>query len=76
MRQPRLRCVLIDVIDVVGSPSPLKDPGSVLEGGVKLCQRQLVEVLRPLVTEFVRNFGREDATPHQRGSNGSLLGRI
>ena len=48
-----------------------------LKGGVKVCQRQLVnELLGFLVTEFVRNFGREDATPYQRGSNGSLLGRI
>ena len=44
------------------------------------CQRQLVnEVLGPLVTEFVRNFGREDPTAYQRGqrgSNASLLGRV
>src|SRR5262249_17946049 len=46
-------------------------------GGVNVCQRQLVnEMLRLLVTEFVRNFSREDATPYQRGSNGGLLGRI
>jgi hypothetical protein len=44
---------------------------------VNVCQRQLVnEVLGPLVTEFVPNFGREGATPIQRGSNASLLGRI
>ena len=24
----------------------------------------------------LRNFGREDATPYQRGSNASLLGRV
>jgi len=54
-----------------------KEPSSVLKGGVKVCQQQLVnELLGPLVTEFVRNFSREDATPYQRGSNGSLLGRI
>jgi len=29
-----------------------------------------------LITEFVRNFGREDAPPYQRGSNSGLLGRI
>src|SRR5262245_22226212 len=41
-----------------------RDPGSVLKGGVNVCQRQLVnEVLGPLVTEFVPNFGREGATP-------------
>ena len=47
-----------------------------LKAGVNVCQRELVEVLRSLITEFVRNFGRENATPYQRGSNGSLLGRI
>jgi hypothetical protein len=55
----------------------LKEPSSVLKGGVKVCQQQLVnELLGPLVTEFVRNFSREDATPYQRGSNGGLLSRI
>jgi hypothetical protein len=34
------------------------------------------EVLGPLATEFVRNFGREDATPYQHGSNASLLDRV
>src|SRR6516164_4262254 len=54
-----------------------EDIGSALQGGVNVCQRQLVkEVLGPLVTEFIRNFGREDATPIQRGSNASLLGRV
>jgi len=48
----------------------------VLKGGKQVCQRQLVKMLGLLVTEFVRNFSREDATPNQRGSNGSLLGRI
>ena len=39
--------------------------------------RQLInEVLGSLVTEFVRNFDREDATPYQRSSNASLLGRV
>ena len=48
-----------------------------LKGSVKLRQRRLVnEVLGLLVTEFVRNFGREDATPYQRGSNGGLLSRV
>src|SRR5262245_55994958 len=64
---------------VVDRPSTflVNDPGSALKGGVNVCQRQLVnEVLRPLVTEFVRNFDREDATPIQRGSNASLLGRV
>ncbi len=36
---------------------------SVLKGGAKVCQRQLVnEMLGPLVTEFARNLGREAAT--------------
>jgi len=54
-----------------------EDIGNVLKGGVNVCQQQLVnELLGPLVTESVRNFSREDATPYQRGSNGGLLGRI
>ena len=57
--------------------SSLYPSSSVLKGGVKVCQQQLVnELLGPLVTKFVRNFGREGATPIQRGWNGSLLGRI
>jgi hypothetical protein len=40
--------------------------GSALKQGMNVCQRQLVnEVLGPLVTEFIRNFGGEDATPIQ-----------
>jgi len=40
--------------------------GSALKRGVNVCQRQFVnEVLGPLVTEFIRNFGGEDATPIQ-----------
>src|SRR5262245_1616165 len=51
--------------------------GSVCKGGVNVCQRRLVnEVLGPLVTKFVRNFGCEGATPIQRGSNASVLGRV
>jgi hypothetical protein len=54
-----------------------EDISSALKGGVNACQRQLVnEVFGPLVTEFVRNFGREGATPIQRGSNASLLHRV
>jgi hypothetical protein len=50
---------------------------SVLKRGMNVCQRQFVnEVLALLVTEFVRNFGGEGATPIQRGSNASLLGRV
>jgi hypothetical protein len=59
------------------TPHRAEDIGSALKGGVNVCQRQLVnEVLGPLVTEFVRNFGREGATPIQRGPNASLLGRV
>src|SRR5262249_59685589 len=37
-----------------------EDIGSALKGSVNVCQRQLVnEVLGPLVTKFVRNFGRK-----------------
>ena len=54
-----------------------EDIGSVLKGGVKVCQRRLVnELLGPLVTEFVPNFGREGATPIQRSSNASLFARV
>jgi hypothetical protein len=39
---------------------------SALKRGVNVCQRQFVnEVLGPLVTEFIRNFGGEDATSIQ-----------
>jgi hypothetical protein len=39
---------------------------SALKRSVNVCQRQFVnEVLGPLVTEFIRNFGGEDATPIQ-----------
>jgi hypothetical protein len=37
-----------------------KNIGSALKSGVDICQRQLInEVLGRLVTEFIRNFGRE-----------------
>ena len=56
---------------------PAEDIGSALKAGVNVCQRQPVnEVFGPLVTKFVRNFGREGATPIQRGSNASLLDRV
>jgi hypothetical protein len=53
-----------------------EDPGSVLKGGVKVCKRPLVNEVRATVTEFVPNFGREGATPIQRGFNAGLLGRV
>src|SRR5262245_28378137 len=49
---------------------------SVLKRGVNVCQQFVNEVLALLVTELVRNFGCEDATPIQRDSNASLLGRV
>src|SRR5258707_14016498 len=50
---------------------------SALKGVVNFCQRRLVnEVLGPLITELVPNFGREGATPIQRGSSAGLLGRV
>ena len=56
LRSLALRCFLFE------------DPGSVLKGGVKVFKRPLVnEVVGLLLTEFVRNFGREGATPIQRG---------
>jgi hypothetical protein len=69
---PRLRTLL-------DRPSAFlsEDIGSVLKGGAKVCQRQLVnEVLGPLVTEFARDSGRDVATPIQRGFNASLVGRV
>jgi hypothetical protein len=54
-----------------------EDIGSALKGGVKVCQRQLVnEVLGLLVMEFALNFGRKGATPIQRGFQSGLLSRI
>src|SRR5262249_50721906 len=41
-----------------------EDISTALKASVNVYKRQLVnEVLGPLVTEFVRNFGREGATP-------------
>ena len=73
-----MRTAVVGVGVLSNLPSFLfKEPSSVLKGGVNVCQRYLVnEVLGLLVTQFVRNFSRKDATPYQRGSNGSLLGRI
>ena len=59
------------------SPFLSEDIGSALKGGVKVCQRQLVnEVLGPLVAQIALNFGREGATPIQRRFHSGLLGRI
>jgi hypothetical protein len=49
----------------------------VLKGGVKVCQRQLInEALVSLVAEFAFNLGREAATPIQGAFNASFLGRV
>src|SRR5262249_17417640 len=48
--------------------SLFKDRGSVLEGGVKVCKRPLVnEVLGLLLTEFFPDPNHKGATPIQRG---------
>ena len=78
---PRLRTPFTAGAVCLDRPSPScflsEDIGSVLKGGAKVCQRQLVnEVLGPLVTEFALNLCREGATPIQRGVNASLLGRV
>jgi hypothetical protein len=59
---------------IIGGAGPLRlrtihraeNIASALKRGVNVCQRQFVnEVIGPLVTEFIRNFGGEDATPIQ-----------
>jgi hypothetical protein len=56
---------------------PAENINSALKRGVNLCQRRFLnEVLGFLVTEFVRNFGGEGATPIQRSSNASLVGHV
>jgi hypothetical protein len=44
-----------------------EDIGSALKGDGKLCQRNLINELPPLLTEYAINLVREDATPLQRG---------
>src|SRR5262245_18030679 len=44
-----------------------EDIGSALKGGVKVCQRQLVNEALVFVTELALNLGREGATPVHRG---------
>jgi hypothetical protein len=59
------------------SPFLFEDVGSPLNGGAKVCQRQLVnEVLGPFVTQFALNLAHKGATPIQRGFDGGLLGRV
>jgi hypothetical protein len=63
-----------DSPSIIGGAGPLRlrtfhraeNIASALKRGVNVCQRQFVnEVIGPLVTEFIRNFGGEDATPIQ-----------
>jgi hypothetical protein len=66
---PRLRTHQRGSRCVVNRPPTLlsEDIGCTLKGGVKVCQRQLVnEVLGLPVTEFALNLAREGATPIQR----------
>jgi len=54
-----------------------EDIGSALKGGVKVCQRQLVnEVFGLLVTECTLDSAYQGATPKQRALQGGLLGRV
>jgi hypothetical protein len=56
---------------------PVEKIGSAFKGDVNVCQQQRVnEVLGPLATKFVRNLGREGATPIQLGSDVGLLSRV
>jgi hypothetical protein len=58
-------------------PSLFEDVRSLLNGGAKVCQRQLVnEVLGPFVTQFALNLAHEGATPIQRGFHRGLLNRV
>ena len=50
-----------------------EDIGNVLKRVVNVCQREFVKVLGPLVTEFVCNFGRENARPMQHAFPGGPL---
>src|SRR3954452_7215240 len=51
-----------------------EDISSALKGGVNVCQEpSFNEVLGFFITEFVRDFGSEDATPVQLGFHRGLL---
>ncbi len=59
------------------TPFLFEDVGSPLNGGAKVCQRQLVnEVLGPFVSQFALNLAHEGATPIQRGFDRGLLDRV
>ncbi len=53
-----------------------EDTGSALKAGVKVCQRNLINEVPPLVTEYALNLAREGATPLQRGFQSGLLSRV
>jgi hypothetical protein len=53
-----------------------EDIGSALKGGVKVCQRQLVNEALVFVTELALNLGREGATSVHRGFHRRFLDRI
>jgi hypothetical protein len=54
-----------------------EDIGSVLKGGVKVCQRPLVnEVLGPFPVDFDFNLACKHATPTQCGFHSRLLDHI
>jgi hypothetical protein len=75
---PRLRTLHRGSRCVVNRLSPFlsEDIGSALKGGVKVCQRNLVNEVPPLVTEYALNLARNDATPLQRGLQSGFLSRI
>jgi hypothetical protein len=77
---PRLRTLLhAGSRSGADRPTPFlfEDIGSALNGGAKVCQRQLVnEVLGPFVTQFALNLAHEGATPIQRSFDCGLLGRV
>jgi hypothetical protein len=53
-----------------------EDIGGALNGGVKVCQRNPINEVRALVTEYALNLVREDATPLQCGFQSSPLSLI
>src|SRR5215831_16331801 len=53
-----------------------EDSGSALKGGVKVCERQLVNEALVFVTELALNLGCEGATPVHRSFHRRFLDRI
>jgi hypothetical protein len=72
---PRLRTLHRGSRCVVNRLSPFlsEDIGSALKGGVKVCQRSLINEAPLPVTEYPLNLVREDATPLQCGFQSSPL---